>query len=83
MTDHKAEALDWIEFSGDCNPERDPKAMHSVALGQVHATLYLAEQQRVANELTKQIVVAMCATMTASQVEMFQKSQELLIRTAP
>ena len=50
MTDHKAEALDLIDseyVQGRFNGRRDASLMLSEA--QVHATLYLAEQQRIAN----------------------------------
>lgn len=50
MTDHKAEAEKWL----DPNVWREAKAADNevptlVAIAQVHATLYLAEQQRIAN----------------------------------
>lgn len=50
MTDHKAEAEKWL----DPNVWREAKAADNevptlVAIGHVHATLYLAEQQRIAN----------------------------------
>jgi hypothetical protein len=43
MTDHRAEAEDWLEYSSDQNPGVDGKAMHSIALAQVHATLALVD----------------------------------------
>ena len=43
MTDHIAEAKEWLEFSGDQNPGFDGKAKHASDLAQVHATLALAE----------------------------------------
>jgi len=43
MTDHRAEAEDWLEYSSDQNPGDDGRAMHSVALAQVHATLALVD----------------------------------------
>lgn len=49
MSKHVEKAKKWLEYSGNQNPEVDGKAMHSVALAQVEATLALAEQQRISN----------------------------------
>jgi len=52
MTNHKAEALDLIDseyVQGSFNGRRDASLMLSEA--QVHATLYLAEQQRLSNQI--------------------------------
>jgi len=48
MTDHKAEALGFI--SGPSGIDWSEEAPHvELAMAQVHATLALAEQQRIAN----------------------------------
>ena len=48
MTDHKAQALKNID-EGYIEVAEDNEVAISLALAQVHATLYLAEQQRIAN----------------------------------
>lgn len=51
MTDHKNEAIDRLEMvylGGATDSER----ANGIAAAQVHATLYLAEQQRIANLIT-------------------------------
>ena len=48
MTDHKNEAIDRLEMvylGGATDSER----ANGIATAQVHATLYIAEQQRIAN----------------------------------
>jgi len=52
MTDHKAEALAWIRGMDEIIEEEgmtDATLVASPVNAQVHATLYLAEQQRIAN----------------------------------
>lgn len=49
MSNHAQEAIDWIEYSSNLNPDVDNKASHAAQLAQVHATLALVEQQRIAN----------------------------------
>lgn len=49
MTNHAQEALDWLEYSSNLNPDVDNKASHATQLAVAHATLELAEQQRIAN----------------------------------
>lgn len=49
MSKHVEKAKKWLEYSSNQNPEVDGKALHSVALAQVEATLALAEQQCIAN----------------------------------
>lgn len=50
MSDHKRDAEGMLQYSSDMNPEATPeRAMHAVALAQVHATLALVEQQHLAN----------------------------------
>ena len=48
MTNHKTEAMNYLTASTvDTHGDDDRK----VAIAQVHATLYLAEQQRLANQI--------------------------------
>ncbi|TQL46707.1 hypothetical protein FB562_2231 [Homoserinimonas aerilata] len=50
--DHKAEAVGFVVYSGDMNPEvTGERAMHALGLAQVHATLALVEQQKLANRI--------------------------------
>lgn len=49
MTTHAQKAIDWIDYSSNLNPDVDNKASHTAQLAQVHATLALAEQQRISN----------------------------------
>lgn len=52
MTDHKAEAIARVESLNDWHGEEgmtDATMISTSILAQVHATLYLAEQQRIAN----------------------------------
>lgn len=52
MFDHKAEAEEWLNYSGNLNSEATPEqVIHANGMAQVHATLYAAEQQRIANLL--------------------------------
>jgi len=48
MTNHKTEAMNYLTASTvDTHGDDDRK----VAIAQVHATLYLAEQQRLSNQI--------------------------------
>jgi hypothetical protein len=48
--DHALEARDWAAAAADMNPEVTPeKSRAFIALAQVHATLAVAEQTRIAN----------------------------------
>lgn len=51
MTDHKTDAGIWIDnaISAQASDVSDFLAAPYAAIAQVHATLYLAEQQRIAN----------------------------------
>lgn len=57
MIDHKAEAEKALVVAMNV-PERDdgtcPEAVTAALIGQVDATLYLAEQQRIGNLIAKQ-----------------------------
>jgi len=48
MTDHKAEAEEYVDFMFRMGATEDVRST-AVGKAQAHATLYLAEQQRVAN----------------------------------
>lgn len=52
MTDHVEAALGLLAYSEDVSPYTPEGAMFYVAQAQVHATLALAEQKRIANLLT-------------------------------
>ncbi len=80
MTDHKAMAEEYVDFTFRYGATEEAR-LGATAKAQVHATLYAAEQQQAANELTKQIIIAMCVTMTGSQAEMFRQAQASLMRT--
>lgn len=54
MIDHKAKAEEWLKYIGDLTPERE---RHVTGRAQVHATLYAAEQQRIANLLSAAALV--------------------------
>lgn len=48
-TGHKAEAERLVDFEQAVSQETADKARAASSAAQVHATLYLAEQQRIAN----------------------------------
>ena len=63
MTDHKNEAIDRLEMvylRGATDSER----ANGIAASQVHATLYLAEQQQLANVIAYQSSLAAIAMGT-------------------
>jgi hypothetical protein len=51
MTNHKDEAVDWLDFAIELarSPYEPASPDEATNLAQVHATLYLAEQQRIGN----------------------------------
>jgi len=71
---HREEALAWLERSWNRNPDVDAKEMRAVALAQVHATLELAEQQRIAN------VIALASGARVGQAGYEYGAREYLIR---
>ncbi|MCU1418706.1 MAG: hypothetical protein JWP32_2880 [Schumannella sp.] len=53
MADHKQEALDWLTVVTAVGADKPPytaaEETQAIAVAQLHATLELAEQQRLAN----------------------------------
>lgn len=76
MSYHADEAEGLAVFSGDMNPEvTGERAMHAVALAQVHATLALVEQHRIANL----IALAGLPKVNGFENEVYDASTEALM----
>ena len=78
--DHKTEAESMLLYSADMNPAvTGERAMHALGIAQVHATLYLAEQQRIGNL----IAIAGWAEETSVHEEFAEEALDKMTDSAP
>lgn len=65
MTDHKAEAEGWMNYSGNLSSEATlQQVAHVTGMAQVHATLYSAEQQeKIAEQLRVGNLIALARSV--------------------